>query len=97
MRRTKTKRLAKKLVRVRSTVKRSRKSAARTQTTAMAVKLPFVEAPATQVIIALEEPQRRSVSPLVVWSALPFALMRMMLGTRHAARQINETLKTGAV
>lgn len=80
MRKTKTKRPAKKVVR--SNVKRAAKRAAPTQTTAVAVKLPYVEAPATQVIIALEAPQRQPFSPLTMWSAFPFALMRMVLGAR---------------
>ena len=84
VRKYKTKRPAKKVFR--STAKRAHKSPALTgKNTAMAVKLPFVQAPPTQVIIALEEPKTRPVSPMMMWSAFPFALMRMVLGTRHSA------------
>ena len=82
MRKTKRKRPAKKVVRSKAIP--VHKSVAPAQETAITARLPFVDSPATQVIIALEEPRPRPVSPLLVWSAFPFALMRMALGTRHA-------------
>src|SRR5688572_9438375 len=50
-------------------------SATRTAVKANHVELPRDEAPPTQV-----------ASPLVFWSALPFAMMRIWLGARNTAR-----------